>query len=583
MAGKKFVKVTGLGAVLENIVISAGTASLKSSATGNVVDENSILFIAATAEDSFHGVVAGSKWIFAKGMLFNAQNAQFEKLANFAKATGEDFDITASDTVVSAFGKIQAKVEAIDADIAALEEDNATAHTAIRESIAELSGKAVTSIAVGDGLDIAPEAGTGNSLTISHENSAAAASAGTSVGDGTHVAQVAIDARGHITAITSVEMTHKTISENPTAKPTSVTAETSSASSTVSAVTAVNVDQFGHVISVDGIKLGTAANRGVASEITSGSENLATSKAVYEHVKDAVADLEGAMHFIGTTTTPLEDGGTTKPTDLYTGSTTMKAGDIVIYGDKEFVWTKAGAWEELGDITTDVVIDSINSLTGNISVTGTDGVTISTGNTAENGTLTIGIAANTYDAYGAASTAKSEVIGQSGDASGASTIYGAKAYADKVAADAQAAAISSAKTYTDGVKEALEGESTDTSASTTINGAKAYAKDYADSLAPNYATSAQGQTADSALQSISATGSGFVSASASAKANNAQEVSVSLTMQAVATADSTDATKQGLAEASDVKTYVDGKVTGTFSPIGSAESDWGEYPVPAQA
>lgn len=580
MAGKKFVKVTGLGAVLENIVISAGTASLKSSATGNVVDENSILFIAATAEDSSLGVVAGSKWIFAKGMLFNAQNAQFEKLANFAKATGENFDITSADTVISAFGKIQAKVEAIDSDITTLDSNNETAHTAIRQSIEELSGKAVTSIAVGDGLDVSPAEGTGNSLTILHENSAASGDAGVAKGDATHVAKVTIDARGHITAIEEVELSHKTISDNPTAKPTSVTAETSSASSTVSAVTAVNVDQFGHVISVDGIKLGTAANRGVASEITSGSENLATSKAVYAHVQEAVADLEGAMHFIGTTTTPLEDGDDTIPTDLY-GEDEPKAGDIVIYGDKEFVWTKSSVWAELGDVTTDVVIDSINSLTGNITITGTDGVTISTGNTAENGTLTIGIAANTYDAYGAASTAKSEVIGQSGDASGASTIYGAKAYADQVAADARESAITSGKNYTDSVKEALEGESTDTSASTTIEGAKAYAKDYADSLAPNYATSAQGQTADSALQSISATGSGFVSASASAKANNAQEVSVSLTMQAVATADSTDATKQGLAEASDVKNYVDGKVTGTFSPIGSAESDWGEYPVQA--
>lgn len=579
MAGKKFVKVTGLGAVLENIVISAGTASLKSSATGNVVDENSILFIAATAEDSSLGVVAGSKWIFAKGMLFNAQNAQFEKLANFAKATGENFDITSADTVISAFGKIQAKIEAIDSDITTLDSNNETAHSAIRQSIQELSGKAVTSIAVGDGLDVSPAEGTGNSLTILHENSAASGDAGVAKGDATHVAKVTIDARGHITAIEEVELSHKTISDNPTAKPQSVTDEATSASSTVSAVTAVNVDQFGHVISVDGIKLGTAANRGVASEITSGSENLATSKAVYAHVKEAVADLEGAMHFIGTTLIEIEDGGTTKPTDLYTGSTTMKAGDIVIYGDKEFVWTKAGAWAELGDVTTDVVIDSINSLTGNITVTGTDGVTISTGNTAENGTLTIGIAANTYDAYGAASTAKSDVIGQSSDASGASTIYGAKAYADQVAADAQAAAITSGKNYTDSVKESLEGTAGESSANTTIEGAKSYAKDYADSLAPNYATSAQGQTADSALQSISATGSGFVSASASAKANNAQEVSVSLTMQAIATADSTDATKQGLAEASDVKTYVDGKVTSTFSPIGSAESDWGEYPV----
>ena len=40
------------------------------------------------------------------------------------------------------------------------------------------------------------------------------------------------------------------------------------------------------------------------------------------------------------------------------------------------------------------------------------------------------IAANTYDAYGAASTVQSTVIGASGDAASADTINGAKAYAD---------------------------------------------------------------------------------------------------------------------------------------------------------
>lgn len=576
MAGKKFVKVTGLNAVLDNIEISAGTASLKTNLTGNVVDDNSILFIAATAEDSSLGVVAGSKWIFAKGMLFNAQNAQFEKLANFAKATGENFDITAADTVISAFGKIQAKVEAIDSDITTLDSNNETAHTAIRQSIEELSGKAVTSIAVGDGLDVAPEAGTGNSLTISHENSAASGDAGVAKGDATHVAKVTIDARGHITAIEEVELSHKTEDTGLSSVPSSVTGETTSGTGRVSAITSIEIDQFGHVREVEGIQLGTAANRGVASEITSSSENLATSKAVYAHVQEAVADLAGAMHIIGITTSEISDGGT--ETVVVDGETLVpKAGDVVIKGAKEYMWTKSGKWAELGDITPEVVVTALEGLTGAIDLVGADGVTISAANSA----ITIGIAANTYDAHGAASTAKSEVIGQSSDASGASTIYGAKAYADQVSADAQDAAISSAKTYTDEVHTAINGTDQDTSASTTIAGAKKYAEDYADSLAPNYATSAQGQTADSALQSISATGSGFVSASASAKANNAQEVSVSLTMQAVATADSTDATKQGLAEASDVKTYVDGKVTGTFSPIGSAESDWGEYPVQA--
>ena len=57
-----------------------------------------------------------------------------------------------------------------------------------------------------------------------------------------------------------------------------------------------------------------------------------------------------------------------------------------------------------------------------------------------------GLAAN-YDAAGAAGTAKSEVIGASGDASTADTIYGAKKHAEEKAAAAEAAA----KSYAEGL------------------------------------------------------------------------------------------------------------------------------------
>ena len=79
---------------------------------------------------------------------------------------------------------------------------------------------------------------------------------------------------------------------------------------------------------------------------------------------------------------------------------------------------------------------AIAALDASVSQTaGADGLALSA--TEVDGKLTAisgSIAANTYDAYGAASTAKSEVIGQSGDLSDANTIYGAKAYADAAAA-----------------------------------------------------------------------------------------------------------------------------------------------------
>lgn len=62
---------------------------------------------------------------------------------------------------------------------------------------------------------------------------------------------------------------------------------------------------------------------------------------------------------------------------------------------------------------------------------GTDGVSVSVSTTnGQVSAVSASIAAETYDDYGAAATAKSEVIGASTDASTADTVYGAKAYAD---------------------------------------------------------------------------------------------------------------------------------------------------------
>lgn len=65
-------------------------------------------------------------------------------------------------------------------------------------------------------------------------------------------------------------------------------------------------------------------------------------------------------------------------------------------------------------------------------------------------------------------------------------------------------------------------------------------------------------TSGSALQSIShGTDGTYVTTTIGTKSNNDQSVGVAVTIQSVSTADST---KKGLAEASDVKSYVDGKV-----------------------
>lgn len=74
------------------------------------------------------------------------------------------------------------------------------------------------------------------------------------------------------------------------------------------------------------------------------------------HIKDAearqeIADIKssitGAMHFIGTTTTALKDGSTTKTIVIAGADYEAKQGDVAIYGELEFVWN-GSKWQEYG-------------------------------------------------------------------------------------------------------------------------------------------------------------------------------------------------------------------------------------------
>lgn len=124
---------------------------------------------------------------------------------------------------------------------------------------------------------------------------------------------------------------------------------------------------------------------------------------------------------------------------------------------------------------------------------------------------------------------------------------------------------------TKGAAAAVLGKSTDASTEKTVYGAIALANEKATpglvdekitAAGTKYATAAQGTKADNALQSVSASGDDYITASAGAKAGNSQTITVSTNVQAVSSA---SASAKGLAEASDVKNYVDNHVSTTLA------------------
>ena len=69
--------------------------------------------------------------------------------------------------------------------------------------------------------------------------------------------------------------------------------------------------------------------------------------------RSAIASLQGGCKFLGKTTTALTDGATTNPIQLdgVTGTTTAVNGNIVVYGNAEFIFNGT-KWIEFGDLST---------------------------------------------------------------------------------------------------------------------------------------------------------------------------------------------------------------------------------------
>lgn len=85
--------------------------------------------------------------------------------------------------------------------------------------------------------------------------------------------------------------------------------------------------------------------------------------------RQAIEGLGNPTHFLGQSTTAITDGGTETPT-IGGATVTPHAGDIVVYGNGEFIWS-GSAWIELGDLSGLGALAYKDSASGKVTATGT--------------------------------------------------------------------------------------------------------------------------------------------------------------------------------------------------------------------
>ena len=90
------------------------------------------------------------------------------------------------------------------------------------------------------------------------------------------------------------------------------------------------------------------------------------------------------MLFLGTTTTAITDGAKTNPVAIGGSNKTVTAGNVVLYGSKEFVWT-GSAWEELGNEGSYKIVQAA---VGDPAASGTSNTFIATISQDANGKIT---------------------------------------------------------------------------------------------------------------------------------------------------------------------------------------------------
>lgn len=96
-------------------------------------------------------------------------------------------------------------------------------------------------------------------------------------------------------------------------------------------------------------------------------ELIPTEKAVRTAIDAAVSTLGTVMEFVGITTTDVTVEGADAVVEINGESKTAEKGDVVVYGNEEYVWDGA-AWHEIGQVKSDEAVTSLGDVKGDVKL-----------------------------------------------------------------------------------------------------------------------------------------------------------------------------------------------------------------------
>lgn len=148
------------------------------------------------------------------------------------------------------------------------------------------------------------------------------------------------------------------------------------------------------------------------------------------NARDRISALEAFTTYLGVTTTALTDGATTNPITINSQSVTAEKGNIVLYGNKEFIfdgthWNEFGDLSALGDLAYKNTASASYKPAGTVSQPSFTGDTLnSTGKFTPSGTVGITTGSGTANYTPAGSVSQPTFTGSATTSTGKFTPAG---------------------------------------------------------------------------------------------------------------------------------------------------------------